>query len=140
MASSPSFRKDGPISKTRSMPPMINRFSQSSGAILRASSLSENSVATVLKDFAMAPLALSVINGVWTSRKLSLSKNSRICWMICDRIRSLSATSRFTSRSTCRLRTLVAVSSSLVGRMASAGESNTGSSEQLIDSSPESVT
>ena len=139
VASSPSFRKAGPISKTRSIPPSTRRFSQISGAIRRASCLFENSVATVVKGLAIAPPALSAMIGVWTSRKLSLSRKSRIYCMICERTRILCATDRLTSISTWRFRIRVSGCSSLYGSCGKEGDRIFGSSAAFIDISAECV-
>ena len=80
--SSPSFLKAGPISKTRSRPPITRRFSQISGAIRIVNFLSENSDADVVKGRAIAPPAEEARIGVCTSKNDESRKYWRMDWMI----------------------------------------------------------
>lgn len=136
MPSIPSFRNTGPISKTRSIPPITNLFSQSSGAILKLNDLSENSVENVVKGRATAPPAERARIGVCTSWNCWSSRYWRRDCMMWERSLKVSNAFWCIRRSAWRFLTNVAGSLRVVGREARAGLRRVGSDVAWSESSP----
>jgi hypothetical protein len=144
-ASLPSLRKQGPISNTLSIPPIIRRLSQSSGAILSDSLRFVNSVAVVSKGRADAPPAEPARIGVSTSMKPSDLRKSRIFCIISDLSTSVATASLFVRSSTCLSRVCPSSGSpergtySSTGKWCRQGARSRGSWTAFRDSWPDAV-